>query len=110
MHVPKIVQQVGLRAAFEVARQERVMHQHVEQVREVPVPMVQEQVVHVPKVVQQERQHHFHVEEPPKRYHTLQTRRLSGGFQVLTWFFRDCRALKHLKFDIRNAGDGGHPR
>ena len=51
MHVPKIVQQ------------ERVMHQHVEQVREVPVPMVQEQVVHVPKVVQQERQHHFHVEE-----------------------------------------------
>lgn len=25
--------------------------------------MFQEQVVHVPKVVQQERQHHFHVEE-----------------------------------------------
>ena len=76
VHVPKVMQQ------------ERVSHQQVEQTVEVPVPMtqdrelancasydasglyngllslvlLQEEVVHVPKVMQHERQHHFHVE------------------------------------------------
>ena len=40
-----------------------IRQQQVEVAVEVPVPMTQEEIVHVPKIIQQERNHHFHVEE-----------------------------------------------
>ena len=43
--------------------QKRQMHQHVEQVVEVPVPMTQEEVVHVPKIMTQTRVMQQHVEQ-----------------------------------------------
>ena len=47
----------------QVMTQKRQMHQHVEQVVEVPVPMTQEEVVHVPKIMTQTRVMQQHVEQ-----------------------------------------------
>ena len=43
--------------------QKRQTHQHVEQLVEVPVPMTQEEVVHVPEIITQTRVQQEHVEQ-----------------------------------------------
>jgi hypothetical protein len=44
-------------------QQDRIHQQQVEVPVEVPVPMIQEDFAHVPTIIQQEGNHHFHVEE-----------------------------------------------
>ena len=47
----------------QVMVQKRQTHQHVEQLVEVPVPMTQEEVVHVPEIITQTRVQQEHVEQ-----------------------------------------------
>ena len=47
----------------QVVTQKRQTHQHVEQIVEVPVPMTQEEVVHVPKIITQTRVQQERVEQ-----------------------------------------------
>ena len=43
--------------------QQRVQHQQVEQLVEVPIPQIEEEIVHVPKIITQKRVQHQQVEQ-----------------------------------------------
>ena len=58
-----MLREVELSPSRQVVTQKRQTHQHVEQIVEVPVPMTQEEVVHVPKIITQTRVQQERVEQ-----------------------------------------------
>ena len=59
----KFFARLNLSPNRQVVTQKRQTHQHVEQIVEVPVPMTQEEVVHVPKIITQTRVQQERVEQ-----------------------------------------------
>ena len=66
MHTPYIMSAEKLsttNATSQVVVQQRVQHRQVEQLVEVPIPQIEEEIVHVPKIITQQRVQHEQVEQ-----------------------------------------------